>query len=247
LATLVGVITNWIQSLVLRCWAQEKAEFSAPRNADDRRELMQLSMKSLPNVIFFCFQGQVTLLILTLFGNPGDIADITALGRLAALFAVLLTTFATVLTPRFMRCQDPVRLPRLYLLLVGSMVLVLLPLAALSWFVPGPLLWLLGNKYAGLETECGWVVSAGCITLLGTAMWSLNSSKAWIHFQAWAYIPTVLLFQVLGLSILDLRQFNEVLRFALLTATAPLPIFIADALYGLYFDMKSRSAPTDGG
>jgi hypothetical protein len=106
---------------------------------------------------------------------------------------------------------------------------------------------LLGNKYAGLETECGWVVSAGCITLLGTAMWSLNSSKAWIHFQAWAYVPVVLLFQVFGLLIFDLRQFNEVLKFGLLTAAAPLAIFMIDALHGLYFEMKAGSAATDRG
>src|SRR5437867_497380 len=140
LALLVGVIGNWIQAILLRSWARDHSDPAAPVNAVDRRELLHLSAKSLPNAVFFCFQGQVTLLILTLVGSPTGIADVTALGRVAALFAVFSAAFASVLAPRFARCQDPERLRHLYLLLVSAAVLALLPLLFVAWLFPGPFL-----------------------------------------------------------------------------------------------------------
>lgn len=244
LAALVGVVTNWIQSLVLRRWAHEKADIMAPPNADDRRELTRLSVKSLPNTIFFCFQGQVTLLILTLFGSPTGIADVTALGRIAVLFSVFSVAFANVLAPRFARCQDPARLPRLYLLLISGTVLALVPLVAFAWALPGPLLWLLGGKYAGLDSECGWVVAAGCVAQIGAVMWNLNSSKAWIRAQAPGFIPAILITQLLGAITLDLRQFHDVLIFNFITAAAPLSVYTIDAYLGMRVATRMRIAVT---
>jgi O-antigen/teichoic acid export membrane protein len=245
LAALVGVVTNWIQSLVLRRWAREKADFLAPPNADDRRELTRLSVKSLPNAIFFCFQGQVTLLILTLVGSPTGIADVTALGRIAMLFSVFSVAFASVLGPRFARCQDPARLPRLYLLLVGGMVLAFLPLMAFAWLLPELFLWLLGGKYAGLESECGWVIAACCVTQIGSVMWYLNSSKAWVRAHSVSFIPMILTAQAMIAIYLNLGQFHNVLIFNLVTAVAPLPAYALDAWLGIRSLLRRASVDAE--
>lgn len=142
LAVLVSAITNWVQALSLRKWAEAKADATASPNLEDRRDLLRLSLKSLPNTIFFCFQGQVVLLILTLAGSPAAIADLTALGRLAIFFQVLSVTFTNVLAPSFARCQEPVRLQRLYLLFISGMTAALASLAAFAWVWPRPFLWL---------------------------------------------------------------------------------------------------------
>src|SRR5205807_8192227 len=115
LAACVGVVTNFVQAFFLRGWARSVADPAAPPREDDRKELLHLSAKALPNTLFFCFQGQVTILILTLMGSPTGIADITALGRLALLFSIFAVMFGNVLAPRFARCQDSRRLVKLYL------------------------------------------------------------------------------------------------------------------------------------
>ena len=240
LATVTSVIGNWIQAFTVRRWAAEKADPAAPPNEADRREMLSLSLSSLPNGVFFCFQGQITLVILTLVGNQTGIANIVALGRIAVLFAVIAVTFGNVLAPRFSRCQDSARLPRLYFLLVSGMVLVLVPLAALAIFLPGPFLWLLGGKYASLGSECAWVVAASCIGQLGGVMWNLNSSKAWIRVQSIGFIPIVLASQVLAAVCLDLRVFHDILVFNLVTAAAPIPLYLADALLGLRESKKCK-------
>lgn len=233
LAAFAGAIGNWVQSVFLRHWAREKIVPNAPINQEDRRELLRLSAKWMPNVVFFCVQGQVTLFILTLFGNTTGVADVTALGRIAALFTIFSATFGNVLAPRFARCQDAARLPRLYLLLVGGTTAALLPLLILAWLMPAPFLWLLGSKYAALGMECGWVVTAGAVTQICGVMWSLNSSKAWIRFQSLAFIPMIIVAQIIAMALLDLRQFHNVLIFNLVTAAAPLPVYLLDAFDGM--------------
>jgi len=138
-----------------------------------------------------------------------------------------------VLAPRFARCQDPLRLRRLYLALVGGITTEFALLAACAWVWPGGFLWLLGQQYAGLHRECGWVITAGCLGQLGAIMWTLNNSRAWIRIQAPAFIVSVLAVQAAAAVLLDLHRMDDVLLFNLLTAVAPLPIYLADALLGL--------------
>ena len=232
-AALVGVIGNGAQLILARRAGRHLVNPEAQPNAEDRREILRLSRQWMPNVIFFCVQGQITLLILTLAGNATGIAEVTALGRIAALFAILAAVFSNVIGPRFARCQDLARLPRLYLLLVGGALFTLLPVVAMAWLLPGPFLWLLGAQYAGMENESLWVVAAVCVSQLSTVLWTLNSSKAWIRFQSRAFIPVILIAQIIAALVLDLRQFHAVLIFNLVTAIAPLPVLALDAWVGM--------------
>jgi O-antigen/teichoic acid export membrane protein len=241
-AAFISAVANWVQRALLRRWAREAASETAPANADVRREMVRLSLVSLPNTIFFCVQGQVTIAILTILGTSTNIADITALGRLAALFAVFTATFTNVLMPGFIRCQDPERLPFLYTVLVGGSVALFAPLAAAAHLFPQPFLWLLGEKYASLQTELGWVVTTGCIGQVLGLMFALNASKGWIRFQSKGFIPVILVCQVAAAHFLDLRQFFDVILFGLVTALAPLPLYVADAVAGLRGSRKAAHA-----
>jgi hypothetical protein len=246
LALLAGAIGNWIQATFLRYWARDHANNMAPINKDDQRELIRLSLKSFPNVVFFCFQGQVTLLILSLIGNSTGIADVSALGRIAALFGVFSVTFANVLVPKFARCQEPKRLTQLYFLLIGGTVFVLLSLSICVWFYPQPFLWLLGRKYITLEPECRLVVVTGCIEQMAGVMWGLNSSKAWIRIQSSLFVPTILVSQVVAASCLDLLSFHSVLVFNLVTAASPILIYVIDAYLGLQSTWSMASLKYSG-
>jgi hypothetical protein len=119
-------------------------------------------------------------------------------------------------------------------------LLALAPVALAAWIFPQPFLWLLGEKYAGLESECGWVVTTGCIGQILGVMWALNTSKAWIRFQSIGFIPLILASQCIAAYLLDLRQFRDVLIFALVTGSAPFPLYLADAIAGLRQARKQR-------
>jgi len=151
--------------------------------------------------------------------------------------------FVNVLAPRFNRCQDTERLPRLYLMLVAGMATVLTPLLLVAWLYPAPLLWLLGDKYANLQSECVWVVAASSLGLIAGVMWTLNSSKAWIRLQAIGYIPIILTAQAIAAACLDFRQFHDVLIFNLVSVAAPIPMFLLDAYAGLRKARTLTSVP----
>ena len=233
LAALVGVAGNWFQAFYLRRWAQERAELSLAPTLDHQRALGSLSARWLPNVIFFSLQGQLTLLIITVFGSVDQVANMTALGRLAILLTVVSQVYSQVLTPRFTRCQESARLRRLYLTLVGATAVGLLPLVGAAWIYPEPLLWLLGESYRELGQECGWVIAAAYVGQIASVMWSLNSSKAWIRIQSFAFIPAIVTAQAAAAMLLDLRQFHDLLIFNFVSAAAPLPAYMIDALLGL--------------
>jgi O-antigen/teichoic acid export membrane protein len=241
LASVVAVVSNWVQVTFLRRWAGDHADITASPSQEDSEQLKRLSTKLLPNTLFFCFQGQVTLFILTLLGNSTGIADVTALGRLAMILGIFAVTFGNVVGPRFARCQDTHRLPRLYVFLVLSSVLIMAPLLLFSWLFPDSLLWLLGSKYESLRGECVWVVAAGCVAQIGGVMWNLNSSKAWIRAQSPAFIPAILMAQIVAALFLNLRHFHDILIFNLITAAAPLPIYAIDAILGMRQRLKADS------
>lgn len=232
-AVAVSIVTNWIHLVGTRTWAARKANLAACTNQTDGRDLASLSRRSLPNALFFCVQGQIALAILAVTGNPSNVADFSALGRLAPLLAVFSAAYVNILAPEFARCQDGPRLKRLYTLLVGSAVAVTAPLVGLAWLFPAPLIWLLGPQYRGLASECLTVVAAGCVSQVAAAMWTLNASRAWIRLQAPLFIPVIAGAQLAAAVWLDLTQFQDVLIFNLVAASAPLPLYALDAWLGL--------------
>jgi hypothetical protein len=238
---LIGAAVNWVQMSVTRTWAFEKLDPRAEASEADRREILALSKRWIPNVLFFCVQGQLTVFILTLLHNPLGIADLTALGRIAALFTICSVTVSNVLTPRFARCQEPSRLSHLYLLIVGSAGATLALVICLAWMAPGSIVWLLGPRYAGLERECVLVVTAGSLAQLGTVMFTLNSSRGWIRYQSVAFIPSILGVQIIATMLLDLNVFRQVLLFQLLSAAAPIPVYALDS----WSNLRARSRFTD--
>jgi len=242
MAVCVGVVGNWVQAVIVRRWAADHADANASPDPADRAEMIAYSIKWLPNVVFHCLQGQITLLILSFVGTANNIADLTAMGRIAMLFAVFSVTFTNIFGPRFTRCQDPASLRRFYWQLVGGAVTALSPIFFLGWLFPQPLLWLLGEKYQELTQECVWIVGAGCVSQICAVMWTLNGSKGWIHYQSVAYIPTLLVSQALAAVCLDLQNFHDLLFFNLVSAAAPVPMYLCDALRGLKGNCQNSNA-----
>jgi hypothetical protein len=85
---------------------------------------------------------------------------------------------------------------------------------------PGPLLWLLGPKYASLGNLLWLVVlSNGMGSFLGLTC-GLNASKGWIP-PAWISIPMEILTQIILLSTLDLSKTENVIIFSALSVVPP--------------------------
>jgi O-antigen/teichoic acid export membrane protein len=232
-AMIFAALANWIQWAIYRRQSRNDFESAAEPDENYRRRVLRITRRVLPNTLFFCFQGQVIYVLLTIFGTSSELAEVAALGRIAALLGIVGVVFNNVLSPRFARCQDYRRLSGLYLSLVGLTAGLLLPVAIFAWFFPQPLLLILGSAYSGLEYELFLVVVAACLNVWGGIMAWINYSRNWLRWFAYLYIPAILAAQIVCIATLDLSSVRGVLWLSIVTAVAPMPVYLADSWSGL--------------
>jgi O-antigen/teichoic acid export membrane protein len=225
-------LANWIQWAIYRQRAEEDVNPAAEADRTYRRRVLAITWRVLPNTLFYCFQGQVVYALLTLFGTSSQLADVAALGRIAALLAIFGVVFNNLLAPWFARCQTSREIPRRYAGLVMLTAGFLAPFVFIAWVFPQPLLWILGSAYGGLEYELLLVVLAACLQQLGGAMLWLNHCRAWVHWYSMANIPAILAAQAGSIAFLDVSTVRGVLWFGIVSAIAPLPIYLLDAWRG---------------
>jgi O-antigen/teichoic acid export membrane protein len=221
-ATIVSVI---VQFVLLQHWVAGTVDTKAPVSKEDQSEMIGIVKHQAPNAVFYCVQGQLTVWLISIFGNTQNIAEIGALGRLSVIFSIISAVMTSIVLPSFARCQSAPELRRRYFQVVGGFVLFGLGLIAASALFPDQVLWILGSKYAHLRNELLLMMIMSAFNALIAAMWSLNATKAWIKYS-WLNIPCVIMTQVVLLLIVDVSTLQGVISFGALSLV---PTFILNA------------------
>tara|TARA_R110000850_G_scaffold125699_8_gene244234 strand:+ start:2276 stop:3586 length:1311 start_codon:yes stop_codon:yes gene_type:complete len=240
LSGLSGVAASWVSTLTLAIssrWIKSlgaplvsKPEKCAP---EANREMLRYLAPLMPGVAFSALQSQILIAIITIFGSTQSIAEVSALGRLGQLFAVLNAFNGAIIAPYFSALPG-IRLHSMYFKIVAAAAVVGGTLTLLSFLFPQPLLWLLGPKYADLENAIGWMVLASCLSYLGSVMWSIHSARKWIFWWGTAvYIGLLLVTQVSSAAFLDLSSTMGVIYFGVATSMAIMVVHLCTATYGL--------------
>jgi len=210
-ATIVSVI---VQYVVLRRWVRDDVDLAAPVNNEDQLTMLGIVKHQAPNAVFYCIQGQLTVWLISVFGNTRSIAEVGALGRLSMIFAIINATMTSIVLPAFARCQSPRELRVRYSQVVCAFVLLGLSLIAAAALFPDQILWILGSKYAHLRNELLLMMIMSAFSNVIAAMWLLNSTKAWIKYS-WLNIPSVVLTQIVLLALLDVSTVRGVILFGI--------------------------------
>ncbi|MBV9617993.1 MAG: polysaccharide biosynthesis protein [Verrucomicrobia bacterium] len=217
LAVAIATATFFLQYRLLRSHVAKVVDLKADENPEDRQEIVRLTKTLAPNAVFYCLQGQITVFLISFFGQrTTEVAEVGALGRLGMISAVLMSTLTNILVPAFARCQDKAKLRVLYLLIacgVGLFCFIVLGAAA---FFPDQFLFILGNRYAHLHRELVLMVAGAVLIAFGSTLWMLNSSKAWIN-GSWLYIPLTLATQIALIPFTDFSSVAGVLTFNLIS------------------------------
>jgi O-antigen/teichoic acid export membrane protein len=221
-AGLAGII---LQYGFLKRWTADNIEPHAPINKEDQKTILSIVKHQAPNAVFYCLQGQLTVWLISIFGNTQNIAEIGALGRLSIIFAVINSVMSSIVLPGFARCQSPALLRRRYFQIVGGFFLLGGSLVLFAALFPDVLLWILGGKYAHLRNELLLMMTMSAMNALIAAMWALNSTKAWIQYS-WLNIPSVILMQTVLLMLVDISTVKGVLAFGILSV---FPTFLLNA------------------
>jgi O-antigen/teichoic acid export membrane protein len=226
-AIAVGSATLLLQYWILHRYVARAIDLNAPTNEEDRHAMRGFIRTLAPNAVFFCFQGQITILLISFFGSgTNSVAEVGALGRLAMIFAVLSNLLTNIFVPAFARCQSERRLRWLYSAIVGGVAGFSFLVVCAAAFFPNAFLFVLGGKYAHLQRELVLMVGGSVLyALLGT-VWELNASKAWIA-GSWLYIPLTVGTQVALIPFIDFSSVRGVLVFNLISAVTNLLLNVA--------------------
>ena len=75
-AVMASVAALALQHALLKRWVADGIDRTAPPNEDDRAALLKIVKSLAPSTIFYCLHGQLTILLLGLFGSTKSIAEV---------------------------------------------------------------------------------------------------------------------------------------------------------------------------
>jgi O-antigen/teichoic acid export membrane protein len=208
----------FLQYAMFRKYAAGVIDLDARENAEDRKEIFRLIKHLAANSVFYCFQGQITIFLISFFAHQStSVAEVGALGRLAMIFSILMNLLTNIFVPAFARCQNKQKLRWLYVAIVGGVAAFSVAIIFGAWVFPREFLFILGNKYSQLHRELLFMVGGAVLSNLTGTFWALNASKAWVA-GAWLYIPLTIATQIALIPYTDFSTVSGVLIFNLLSA-----------------------------
>lgn len=220
LAVAAGTLALASQFWLLEHWVKPQIAWNAPPDREFRRDILSIVKRQAPLTIYFCLQGQIGIWLISIFGNVQHVAEVGALGRIGMIFSILISTTSALVVPRFARCQDPIRLRSRYIQILLAFSGIVLFGTLFSWWLPGPLLWLLGPKYDELGGLVWLAVLATGTGSLAGLLYSLNVNKGWIPPAA-IVIPAEILTQLILCFTFDLSSVRDILLIGLLAPLVP--------------------------
>lgn len=220
LAVTTGTVALALQYWMLEHCVRPQIAWDAPPDGQFRKEILANVKRQAPLTIYFCVQGQLGIWLISIFGNVERVAEVGALGRIGMIFSILTSTIFALVVPRFARCQDPIRLKTLYFQILSTSAGLLLLGAFFCWWIPGPLLWLLGPKYSQLGGMVWLVVLAAGTASLAALVYTLNVNKGWIP-QAAIVLPIAVISQIVLCLSFDLSSVRGVLLIGVIGPLVP--------------------------
>lgn len=212
LAALISVFATGINVWLLRKLATKNIKTNAPINKNYTREIFRVVKHQAPNSIFYCFQGQITIFLISIFGSSQNIAEVGALSRLSVIFAVISSTMHTIVLPSFSRCQTSGLLWKRYYIVIGLYSLFSIALISVVSLFPDKILLVLGNKYSHLSNELVLMALGTVIQSFVGILWQVNTSKAWVK-NSWIFIPLTVLTQIISLFFFDVSTTKGIILF----------------------------------
>ena len=214
IAAFISTIASACRTILLRRVANQEIDVKVEKNLDYQKNILTIVKNFIPNSIFYTFQGQISILLISIFGNNQNIAEIGALSRFSMIFALVTPIMSSIAFPAFSRCQNQSLLKLRYWQIVLANILFGIVLIGISYFFSDQILWILGTKYSGLSSEFTLVVLLGTVGHIGGVMWGLCCAKGWIK-NMWLEIPIKLSVQIILLLFMNLSNIKEVILFGI--------------------------------
>ena len=199
---------------------------------EKRRAIVHFAAPNLSNTIFYAFQGQISLFLITYFGHTTAVASVGALTRLGQAFALLSQMTPLLIEPYFAKLPRA-QLKRNYLGLIAAEVLICGTITGLARVFPGAFLWILGHKYSGLRYEVFLVMAINSIAYVGGMLWIVHNARRFVYWwNGIAVIILTLAVQIFCIWKTDLSTIRGVLTMSLWTVCVGATVNCVSGIYG---------------
>jgi O-antigen/teichoic acid export membrane protein len=239
--TYIAILANGIP----RIWANIKlrkvglkfADYNQLPDPTIRRNILAMVKRTMPSAIYFCVSSQITIWLISIFGNTDSIAKIGALGRLTTLLTLFTVVFSTLIVPRFARLPDnPKLLLSRFLQILGILFSLSFCICGLVFVFPDQVLYVLGKNYQGLDTEVFLISISGCIGMAGGIVYSLTIARGMI-MPPMINISISIIVQVALIYFMNLSDTKSVLVFSIINVSISM---LMGCLYFLYRVFKQH-------
>lgn len=223
LALAATAVSFLLQAWLVRHQVAPLLDLTGPYEEEKkfRPEITAVVRHMYANSLFLCIQGQLATWVISLSGTNSRVADLGALSRLAILFAIIGTPIVQVISPAFARCADPRRLRRLFTAGLAGYVFCLATIVLLAVWRGDLILWILGDKYAHLQTELVLMLMGFAIGGVTGFFWALNLARGWVG-HIWLNIPLSIGAMMLALCRVDVSTVRGAAWLGIILATANL-------------------------
>ena len=234
----VGILLNVAQILFMATSyyrrARELLGVKGEASQQQEKAIVRLAMPNLPGTVFYAIQGQITIMLITVFGHTASVADVGALSRLSQILVFFSQMNPILVEPFFARLEAG-RLKRTYVLAVTSIALCAAAFSGLAFLFPEAFLWILGPHYSQLRVEVGLVILASAIRYVSGFMWVVHSARRFVYWwNNLSNIALTLLVQAAFLWKFDLSTVRNVLILSIASAVVSLAVAIACGIYGFW-------------
>lgn len=217
-------------NIKLRKLSAQFADSAQSPDANVRQQILAMVKRLLPESIYYCVSGQITIWLISILGSTTSIAQVGAIGRFSMIFGLISTLLSALFYPRFARLPNDSRLLlKRYLQIQAAVIIVSGAVVLAVWLLSDKLLLILGSKYAGLSHEVVLLIMGGAINFVSGSSFYMCTSRGWVINPLITIIVSVLSISV-GVMFLDISSLHGVLIFNILVG---LPTLLMHIIYGL--------------
>jgi O-antigen/teichoic acid export membrane protein len=200
--------------------------------SEKSKAILRLAMPNIPQAIFFAFQGQISLFLITYFGRANGIASVGALARLGQIFTLVIQTYPFLLEPYFAKLpKERLKSSYTYVLVLLAFVCVLAIVASVRF--AGIFLWALGPAYHDLRYEVFLSMLSSATSCFSAALWTIHSARRFVYWwSTFLGIGLTLLVQIAFVTHADLTTVRTVLWLNISVNVVSLIVNLLCGLFG---------------
>lgn len=248
ISALTSWTTAWVNSAVFAVNGflyrrSTTSLITEPRSSNPQinSEMIRYLSPLIPVAIYTAFQGQISLILITIFGRTESVAEVAALGRIGQLFFILTAFNSVIIAPRIAQVARR-DLAKKYFQTFGVALTFAAILSFIAFLFPQPLLWLLGSKYQNLRSAIVWVVLSSSFAYLANVLNTMNMSRKWIYWWSSVFeISLIVIVQLICMTVMDLSTTIQVIYFSLIVTAAYTALHFLIGIYGLIHNYHLHS------